>query len=471
MHDVIGYEENDTAVTGIMESGYPRFFVNRLVDELRKNLRAKYHIPDSIEMLPLMSRQSMDIVRRQFGSSLKWIEEQGCCFLLLRKSNPDLQAVKDFIRHTGILLSSRKAEETLFLLDLVRSRHDESLAERNNAEASVRENLCRAYGAGENSQVMLCSSGMNAVYAVFEAISRYYSNTPRQSIVQAGWLYLDTLEIIRKFSKGSILINSVTDLTLLEARIMEDPQIISAIFTEVPNNPLIECVDLHRLYDLCRQNDIPLVVDATIGTAYNLNILPYCDIAVESLTKFACGKGDVLMGAVILNPASRIAGAVRDLIVENIVEPFSRDLQRLAFNMEGYENRVRVISGNTLKVLEYLERSPAVSRVYSALHPGSYDNFIKIRKHPDALPGLISVVFSQDLGHYYDRLNLAKGPSLGTEFTLAMPYVYLAHYDLVRTPEGREELRRKGLDPGLLRISIGIEPYEEIIGALNAAGI
>ncbi|MEI7982820.1 MAG: PLP-dependent transferase [Bacteroidota bacterium] len=140
-------------------------------------------------------------------------------------------------------------------------------------------------------------------------------------------------------------------------------------------------------------------------------------------------------------------------------------------SIEGYQGRVRTISENTKQLITYFEQSSAVSQVYSVLHPDSYQNFTKIRKHQDALPGLISVVFNKDLACYYDKLNIPKGPSLGTEFTLAMPYVYLAHYDLVKTEKGREILKKSGLEPELLRISVGIEPVKDIIQVFEAAGI
>ena len=79
------------------------------------------------------------------------------------------------------------------------------------------------------------------------------------------------------------------------------------------------------------------------------------------------------------------------------------------------------------------------------------------------MPGFISILFDQKLHHYYDQLRLPKGPSFGTEFTLAMPYVYLAHFDLLHTPEGRNYLESIGLKSELLRISVGTEPIDEII--------
>ena len=471
MADVIGYEENDVAVTGKMQSGYPRFFTNKLVEKLVMHFRKKHLVADETEMLPLMSRQALDIVKRHFNGSFDFMEEEDCIFLLIGKNNARLQEIRDFIRHAGILLSSRKAEDILFSSGLIPAKQAELVFELPGAADAVEANLCNAYGAGAINNVFLCSSGMNAVYAAFKAITRMNRNTEKQTIIQAGWLYLDTLEIIRKYSNNSLIINTVTDIFLLEEAIIKDHNTIGAVFTEIPNNPLLQCVDLPRLYELCTRYDIPLIVDSTIGTPHNLTVLPYCDMALESLTKFACGQGDVLMGAVIVNPASRIAGTMRELLLPEIVDPYNRDVSKLAKSIEGYEQRVHAISENTARIIEYLGNSPAVKEVYSALHPGSRENFLKIRKHPDALPGLISVVFDRELSYYYDGLNLPKGPSLGTEFTLAMPYVYLAHYDQVKTSAGREELMRQGLNPELLRISIGKEPVGEILSVLKAAGI
>jgi cystathionine gamma-synthase len=44
-----------------------------------------------------------------------------------------------------------------------------------------------------------------------------------------------------------------------------------------------------------------------------------------------------------------------------------------------------------------------------------------------------------------------------------MPYTYLAHFDLLQTEEGRKFLEEAGLDPRIIRISVGTEPLEDII--------
>jgi cystathionine gamma-synthase len=69
----------------------------------------------------------------------------------------------------------------------------------------------------------------------------------------------------------------------------------------------------------------------------------------------------------------------------------------------------------------------------------------------------------------YDKLNCVKGPSFGLEFTLVSPYLWLAHFDEVTSEQGRAEIRKAGLNPDLLRISVGLEPVEEIWSMLDQA--
>ena len=64
---------------------------------------------------------------------------------------------------------------------------------------------------------------------------------------------------------------------------------------------------------------------------------------------------------------------------------------------------------------------------------------------------------------FYDQLRLSKGPSLGTEFSLACLYTLLAHYDEM------EWATSCGLDPYLVRLSIGCEETDDLIGRLRDA--
>ncbi len=74
-----------------------------------------------------------------------------------------------------------------------------------------------------------------------------------------------------------------------------------------------------------------------------------------------------------------------------------------------------------------------------------------------------------DLSRFYDRLPISKGPSFGMKHSLACPFMYLAHYELVSTKKGRLQLEQAGINAELIRFSVGAEPVEEIIQALDFA--
>ena len=120
-------------------------------------------------------------------------------------------------------------------------------------------------------------------------------------------------------------------------------------------------------------------------------------------------------------------------------------------------------------MVEFLRTHPRVKELYWSHHPASRENYLKIARAPDAIGSMISFVVDMPVADFYDRLRLPKGPSFGMKATLICPFIYLAHYDLVTSESGRATLAAAGLDPELLRLSIGSEPAEEIIAALGEA--
>ena len=73
------------------------------------------------------------------------------------------------------------------------------------------------------------------------------------------------------------------------------------------------------------------------------------------------------------------------------------------------------------------------------------------------------------LARFYDAFPMLKGPSFGTVFTIVSPFIYMAHYDLVKAPATRRHLLRCGIDPELVRISVGTEPFLQIQAAFADA--
>jgi cystathionine gamma-synthase len=69
-----------------------------------------------------------------------------------------------------------------------------------------------------------------------------------------------------------------------------------ALFTEFPSNPLLRSADLPRIRALADKYDFLVVVDETIGNFVNVEVLPYADIVVSSLSKIFSGDANVMGG-------------------------------------------------------------------------------------------------------------------------------------------------------------------------------
>lgn len=456
IQDVIDYEEGKSVVIDTMKSGYPRFFQNQFVKMLTQFIEEKHEISNAKILLPITSIQARNSIEKTFNVLFEYIEDEfENVFLILDSKDENTKKYADFIRNAGLIISSRKAEATLFSYGLIHSIFEEELVNEVQGIHNIKNVLSQAYGT-TSEKIILSNGGMNALFAATEALVSSQKEFGKTKIVQLGWLYVDTMEIIERKGNSHVQIN-IFDLVQLENWLQNNHEKVAALITEVVSNPLLQCVDVPNLFKICSRFSVKLIVDNTLGTPFCVDVLPFCDVAVESLTKFACGNADLLLGAVVVKDE-----ALLSLVFENVIPPFEGELKRLGFEILGYENRINRISENTFLLHNYLKLQPKVLEIKSVLHQDSFGNFSKIQKG-NAIPGLLSIVFDKDLDGYYDKLKLAKGPSLGTEFTLAMPYVYLAHYDYLKTESGLKKLKELGINPNLLRISVGAEPIEEII--------
>jgi cystathionine gamma-synthase len=110
-----------------------------------------------------------------------------------------------------------------------------------------------------------------------------------------------------------------------------------------------------------------------------------------------------------------------------------------------------------------------VKRVLTAERGATAGDYAKVSRGPHRPGALITFDLKGDLTSFYDAVLLPKGPSFGLKFTLLCPFLWLAHYDMVTTEEGRARIRAANLDPDLVRLSVGTEPPEVIIAALKEA--
>jgi cystathionine gamma-synthase len=116
--------------------------------------------------------------------------------------------------------------------------------------------------------------------------------------------YTDTLKILQKWGPGCHFLGHGIDTDvdrleiILEEEFNRNPAVppVLALFTEFPSNPLLRSANLPRLRALADKYDFLIVIDETIGNFVNVEILPYADIVVSSLTKIFSGASNVMGG-------------------------------------------------------------------------------------------------------------------------------------------------------------------------------
>ena len=461
LQDVIDYEEQTPQILEKITVAYPRFVMHPYLKMLAKYIKEKYSVNEAYEVVLLSSQKAVEVVSSKYFIHNKIDINEPFGVILVQNGTTQLQKVLKYIQHVGYNLSSRLAEDYLYEIGILKTKHKEELEDKNSAYNILVSSIATAYKQPK-ANVCLTPSGMNAVYCALRGLKNIQAKNGKTKLLQLGWLYLDTMNIVEHYFDENKIFYDINDLESVESYLKENGHTISAIITEIPTNPLLQTVDLTRLRTLCDKYNIVLVIDATFATPYNLDLKPYADIYVESLTKFACGNADVLMGAIILNENSKISLMSAEFF-KHADMPYIKDIQRLALEIQNYESRMKIISSNTKKLVEYFKTAPFIDEIFYCLNPKYASNYQKLMIDENCYTGIISVTFKKDFKEIYDKLNFAKGPSLGTEFTLLMPYTYLAHYDLITSIDGNNFLNKIGLPINLLRISVGIENIDKII--------
>ena len=88
---------------------------------------------------------------------------------------------------------------------------------------------------------------------------------------------------------------------------------------------------------------------------------------------------------------------------------------------------------NARLLADFLSGHSAVKKVHYA---GNSKHFAGVARGADTGGAMVAIELHEKIQPFFDALNVMKGPSFGTKFTLACPFMYLAHYDLVTTDEG-----------------------------------
>ena len=438
--DVVGYEEKNPAVIARITSGYPRFVVHPLVAEMGRQIGG-WPFPSA-----RVAAMAAEFVRRS-GAPATVVPQHG-----VATDAAGTLALKAFWQHTGLIVSSRQAEAFL--------------AGRPAAPApeifqSLRQQLADWYGCAA-SDVFLEPTGMAAQFAALRAL---LERTPGRPTAQLGFPYVDTLKLQQKFGHGAALLHN---LTTIEADLHElmHRQPLAGCFGEIPGNPLLGSSDLRQITPLLRSHGVPLVADDVVATPVNVDLRPYADLIATSLTKYIVGTGDVMGGALICNPRSPFYRELLAIVQRQHEELLgSEDARVLEHQAHGFPDRMQRHNANGLFIAERLRQHPAVERVWYPKWEFA-DAYEAVRRPTGGYGSLITFLprnAETTSPQIYDRLELCKGPSLGTVFTLACPFTLLAHYTELDWAESC------GVSRYLIRLSIGLEDPAELWRQLDGA--
>jgi cystathionine gamma-synthase len=440
--DVIGYEEKDPRVIDTMRSGYPRFFFHPLINKVRAALEPK----PGRNVLPFACEEAArECVALAEG---KAVEVDGLWAAYFPEKN--LPIARAYWQHAGRILSSRAAEDWLAARRLV--------APNANLEQTLRERLAGWSGA-PTTNISLHPSGMAAIYTAFKAVT---ARRPGKRSVMFGFPYTDTLKILSKFGAGVEFFprGDAQDLSAL-AQLLAGEE-IAGIFCEFPSNPLLNTPDLPALHEMAKAHGVPVVVDDTIGTFFNVDVLPHVDFIATSLTKAISGEGDVMAGALTVNPRGLFSDNLPSTAPGGI---YARDLEVLERNSRDFPGRMQIANRNAFELARFLAAHPAIEHVwYPGLNPSPvYEQLRKPQGGYGAVLSFLPQDAAKNTPHIFEKLRLSHGISLGTKYSLVCPYVQLAHYhELGWAAEC-------GIDPFLLRVAVGSEPWEDLRGRFATA--
>jgi methionine-gamma-lyase len=283
-------------------------------------------------------------------------------------------------------------------------------------------------------------------------------------------LYGGTQELMQKLLLEAgikcILID-VRDSALLEKTIQENSN-IKLIHLETPANPTLQCVDIKAISTIAHQHGIRVSVDNTVATPYLQQ--PFAlgaDFVFHSATKFLNGHGSALHGVLLGKDLEFMNSKVWKWHALLGGNSNAFDAYLLIQGMKTLEIRMDRHCSNTKKVAEFLNTHPAVEKVnYTGLksHPDHAIACNQMKNHAPLMS--FELKGGLDAGKkFIDALEVCtRAVSLGTVDTLVSHPASMTHYGIPHA-----ERIKYGITDGLIRMSVGIENYEDLEADLAQA--
>jgi cystathionine gamma-lyase len=327
-----------------------------------------------------------------------------------------------------------------------------------NPTRTALETCLAALEGGERG--LAFASGLAATTAVFSLLK------PGDEVAAAADLYGGTYRLLERVFKPWGLSARYTDDPRPEAFAKIITSKTRLVWIETPTNPLLQILDIAAIADLAHKANALLAVDNTFASPYLQQPLRLgADLVIHSTTKYLGGHSDVVGGAVVgrgelLQPIAFYQNAAG-----GVPGPFDawltlRGIKTLSIRMERH-------CGNARQLADWLTKQPIVRKVY---YPGLPDHpgHALARKQMRDFGGMISVTVRRGKEGALRLLSRTKLFSLaeslgGVESLIGHPAT-MTHASIPA------EIRQaRGVDDGLVRLSVGIENVEDLQHDLREA--
>ncbi len=284
-------------------------------------------------------------------------------------------------------------------------------------------------------------------------------------LISTAQLYGGTYRLMRDvFPDMGIKVHHVeADLAGIEKLVSRKTKVL---YVETPTNPTLRLVDLNKAIAFAKNHNLISIVDNTFATPVLQQPLSMgYDMVVHSATKYLGGHSDLIAGAAA--GSKHWMDRVRHMVIclGGSMDPETAYL--LIRGMKTLGLRVKKQGENAMAVAKFLEKHPKVERVHYPGLPSHADHALAERQ----MRGFGSMLAFDVRGgldaarRFCDRVQLfLLAASLGGVESLVVLPIYTSHYNM-----SKEELRRAGVAPGTVRVSVGLEDADDLIADLEQA--
>ncbi len=328
----------------------------------------------------------------------------------------------------------------------------------NPTRTALEENIAALEGGVGCSAT---ATGMAAVTTVMFLLK------PGNHVITGDDIYGGSYRLFSSIFSGmglSFSFVNMRDVAAIRAALRPETKMI---WIETPSNPLLNITDIAAVTALAAERGILTVADNTFLSPYFQRPFELgVDVVVHSTTKYINGHSDIVGGAIVYR-AKEIEERGRYLVnaLGLAQAPYDawlalRGVKTLAQRMEAHQE-------NAMKVAEYLERHPRVKKVY---YPGlkSHPQGELIRRQMKGFGGMLAFELDTSkipLDRFFERTKLfALAESLGgVESLVEVPW-QMSHASM-----GEAALKLSGITRETIRVSVGIEAWEDLVEDLDQA--